>query len=292
VSNAIDNALEAMRHANPVSDQVELADAMLRSSVFLTATKETTVSIDTKQSTQQHPTSKQRTSRRNVMALAGAFAVAIVAVAIVATANTGDSISLTGASSDPAATEAFIAVEDAYTAFNTGDARWVEIRNQGSVYESATQQERLEEHLLAVFAAAHTADARLDVLSCESHGSGTWPDVADGGPIDGYKFTCNAVRTDSFHGGAGMQLDESFVWVASDGEIIAVTSEGDLDAWFGRVNHQFGLTDRFYFWLADAYPRVASEMTFVEWQAKRMFPSIESLPIALEYVDEFVAAQS
>lgn len=284
MSSTIDNALEAMRHANPVPDQVELADAMLRSSVFLTATKETTVGIDTKQSTHQQPPSKQRRSRRNVMALVGAFAVAVIAVAAVATADNEDSIFLTGASSDPAATEAFVAVEEAYMAFNTGNDRWVEIRDQGSVYESADRQERLEEHLLAVFAATQTADAHLEIRSCESHGFGTWSDVADGGPVDGHRFTCDAVRTNSFHGATGMRFDESFVWVVSDQEVIAVASDMDIDAW---VDY----TQAFYFWLADVHPDAASEIEFVEWQAKRIFPSTESWPTVLEYLDGFAATQ-
>lgn len=292
MSNSIDYAVETLRQANPVPDPTDLADAMRRPSVFLATTKEKTMGLNTDQSTQTDPTQKRPRKPGKALALVGGIAIAVIAVGLVATMNNDDSISLAGASDDPAATAAFAAVEDAYLAFNSGDSRWVEIRNSGSAYDSVRYQELVEEHLLALYAASHAADARIDVRGCTSHGLASWPEVADDGPVFGHKFTCNAVRTDSFHGGAGMQLDEPFVWVVSDGEIIAVTSEGDSDARFGPANHQLGLTDQFYFWLADAHPRVASEMTFVEWQAIRVFPSIESLPIALEYVDEFVAAQS
>jgi ketosteroid isomerase-like protein len=88
-----------MRHANPVPDQVELADAMLRSSVFLTATKETLMSIDTDQPTHETPTHKQPGTRRILLAVVGAFAVVVVAVAVVATVNTGDGMS--SSSEDP-----------------------------------------------------------------------------------------------------------------------------------------------------------------------------------------------
>ena len=116
MSNAIDNALEAMRHANPVPDPVDLTDARLRSDVFLTTTKETSMSIDANQPTHETPERKQRDRRRNVMVALGAFAVAVVAVAVVATVNTGDDIAPAGTSDDPAA------VIELYTAaYNSGD---------------------------------------------------------------------------------------------------------------------------------------------------------------------------
>jgi hypothetical protein len=116
VNNAIDYALEAIRQANPVPDPVDLADAMLRSDVFLTTTKETSVSIDTNQPTHEAPERKQRDRRRNVMVALGAFAVTIVAVAVVATVNTGDDIAPGGTSDDPAAV-----IELYTTAYNSGD---------------------------------------------------------------------------------------------------------------------------------------------------------------------------
>jgi uncharacterized protein (TIGR02246 family) len=105
-----------MRHANPVPDQAELADAMLRSSVFLTATKETSMSIDTDQPTHETPKQRQPGTRRNLLAALGAFAVAVVAVAVVATFNTGDDIAPAGTSDDPAAV-----IEQYTTAYNSGD---------------------------------------------------------------------------------------------------------------------------------------------------------------------------
>jgi hypothetical protein len=80
VNNAIDNALEAIRHANPVPDPVDLADAMLRSDVFLTTTKETSMSIDTDQPTHEMPPHRPSGRRRKLLALVGAFAMAVVVV--------------------------------------------------------------------------------------------------------------------------------------------------------------------------------------------------------------------
>ena len=91
MSNAIDNALEAMRHANPVPDQVDLADAMLRSSVFLTATKETSMSIDADQPTHETVPSTQSGRRRNLLVLVGGFAVVVVVgAALLLTTGDGD----------------------------------------------------------------------------------------------------------------------------------------------------------------------------------------------------------
>ena len=116
MSNAIDNALEAMRHANPVPDPVDLTDARLRSDVFLTTTKETSMSIDANQPTHETPERKQRDRRRNVMVALGAFAVAVVAVAVVATVNTGDDIAPAGTSDDPAEV-----LNQYIAAYNSGD---------------------------------------------------------------------------------------------------------------------------------------------------------------------------
>jgi hypothetical protein len=89
VNNAVDQALEAIRHANPVPDPVDLADAMLRSDVFLTTTKETSMSIDTNQPTHETPAQRQPRRRRNLLVAAGAFVAVFAAIAVVTTVNTG-----------------------------------------------------------------------------------------------------------------------------------------------------------------------------------------------------------
>jgi len=97
VNNAIDNALEAIRQANPVPDPVDLADAMLRSEVFLTTTKETMMSVDKDQSIHQTAADRPSRRRRNILALVGAFAVTVVAIALVAIVSTGNDTPQAGA---------------------------------------------------------------------------------------------------------------------------------------------------------------------------------------------------
>jgi hypothetical protein len=80
VSKSTDYAVEMLKQANPVPDPVDLADAMVRPSVFLATTKETTMSIDTAQPTHETPADKPSGRRRNLRALIGAAAVAVVFV--------------------------------------------------------------------------------------------------------------------------------------------------------------------------------------------------------------------
>lgn len=272
-----------MRHANPVPDHGIFEDASVNPHVFLTATKETLMSIETQQHTEPEPHQKRATTRRNVLVLIGTIAATVIAVAIVASAANDDGIPVGNLSDDPAETQAFVAVEDAFGIYNSGDSTWVEIRDRGSVYELVLQQKRLEEHLLELFAATHAADAHLNVLGCESRGFGS-SDIADGGPIEGYRFTCDAVRTDSFHGATGLSVDETFEWVVLGEEVVAVTSEFEYEPW---VEY----TSDFYGWLVREHPDVANEVTFVEWQATKIFPSAESMPTVSEYLDEFAADQ-
>jgi ketosteroid isomerase-like protein len=74
---------------------------MLRSDVFLTTTKETSMSIDTNQPTHETPAQRQPRRRRNLLVAAGAFVAVFAAIAVVATVNTGDDSA--AASEDPAA---------------------------------------------------------------------------------------------------------------------------------------------------------------------------------------------
>jgi hypothetical protein len=79
-------AVEMLKQANPVPDPVDLADAMVRPSVFLATTKETTMSIDTDQPTHETPADRPSGRRRNLRALIGAVAVAVVFVVAAAIA--------------------------------------------------------------------------------------------------------------------------------------------------------------------------------------------------------------
>ena len=105
MSSAVNEALRAMSHANPVPDQNALEDAVLRSKVLLKATKETSMSIETNQPTHETPPHKQSKKRRNTLALVGTFAVVVVVGAVVLLAPGDGNDSPPGAvaaSSDPA----------------------------------------------------------------------------------------------------------------------------------------------------------------------------------------------
>lgn len=130
MNSAIDDALEAIRHANPVPDPVNLADSMRRSDVFLTTTKETSMSFDSDRPNPETPAHRRAMRRKRLLAVVGGFAVAAVAIALVATLNTGDDLAPTGASGEPAATattvltadDALAVSDDFIERFNTGDA--------------------------------------------------------------------------------------------------------------------------------------------------------------------------
>jgi ketosteroid isomerase-like protein len=123
VSSAVNEALRAMSHANPVPDPNALEDAVLRSKVLLKATKETSMSIETNQPTHETPPHKQSKKRRNTLTLVGTFAVVLVvgAAVLLASGDGNDSSpAAVPASSDPAAV-----VADYLEAWHSEDAEGV-----------------------------------------------------------------------------------------------------------------------------------------------------------------------
>ena len=140
-----------------------------------------------------------------------------------------------------------------------------------------------DEISMDIHASMHAAGDRWEVAQCESAGSGDWANLTDSGDIvSGYRFTCEATATNSFHHPAGIVLAETIVFVVEDGVVVAATSDGNAEE-LRLFNREFQL------WLDAKYPDVAVTMRYTQFSG---FPVPEDLATALEYVDEFVAESS
>jgi hypothetical protein len=278
MNQAFDEAVEAMRQANPVPDPIALAESMQGPEVFLASTKEMTMSLDTSQTTDPRPNVRPQRTRRRAVAIAAAFAVVAVSAAVVVSMSSRENIALAGAIDDPQAREAFSAVEAAYDTYNSGDDSWVEIRERSTSVE--TIDAAFDAHLRLVYAADQAAGSRYDVIGCRSFGQDTWNPSGEGDVI-GHRFTCDAVLTDSFRGAANMSILESFEWIVADGEVVAVSSEGDFDPWWAY-------TSDFQSFMYAEHPEVAGDIAYLSWRGDMVVPAAESMALVLEYVDEFV----
>jgi hypothetical protein len=219
------------------------------------------------------------------------FAISVLISAAISVAGcsgaseeASSSIPLSGADGDPEAVEAFRVVEAAYVLFNTGDEAWMEVRDRGGSH-SAGDEYTPDEGTVGYFDGRQAADAHLDISGCESHGSGEWADIADDGAVAGYYFTCTTVESNAFHGASNIELAEVYGWVVEDGEVVAVSSEGDFDEWFDYP-------EWFNAWVLIERPELASEIEYVFWGATRAFPTADSVPTVLEYVEEFAETQN
>jgi hypothetical protein len=199
--------------------------------------------------------------------------------------ETSQSVPLSGAEGDAEALEAFAAVEAAYVMFNNGDEAWMEVRDRGSASPSAADEYVPDEGTVGYFRGTQAADAHLDISGCESHGSGEWSDIADDGTVTGYYFTCTTVESNAFHGASDIEFAEMYNWVVADGEVVAVSSEGDFDEWFDYP-------EWFNAWVLIEHPELASEIEYVWWGSTRAFPTADSIPTVLEYVEEFAAGRN
>ena len=216
---------------------------------------------------------------------------AAVVISVFASACGGDDVGPTPADQlDPGsdAGRAYQVVLDTYAAYNSGEAaRWVELRDRGSRWPSeATRVDGLQVEVEFV-RAEHALGSRLASSGCTSHGLSDWPDVADVGLATGYYFTCEMVLTDAIGDAGGLELPESFNWVVSDGDVVAVNSESPEDA--DRAWGEWAST--FLGWLETTHPAAWRGMTFVGYDGEDSFPSAESIPTALRYLDEFVDIQ-
>lgn len=302
MNSVVDRAVEAMRRANPVPDPIVAVDSMRRPEDFLASTKEMSMSLDTSKPAHTEPDPRTRTARRSSMsrlAVAAAFIVVVVA-GLVVVLNRDGGIPLAGAADDPQAQEAFEAVEAAFAAYNEGDAAWLEIRGRTTdpYYTMSSSwslvlgadpgyDQKRADHLLRVFEANQAAGSRYDVIGCRSYGEATW-NPTDQGEIVGHRFTCDAVLTDAFRGASNVSLAESFEWVVADGEIVAVNSVADLDTWWEY-------TSDFSSFMFVHHRDVSSDISYLSFfgfaEGLAEIPSAQSMPLVLEYVDEFARAR-
>jgi hypothetical protein len=103
--------------------------------------------------------------------------------------------------------------------------------------------------------------------------------------VAGYYFTCTTIESNAFHGASNIEFAEEYGWVVADGEVAAVSSEGDFDEWFNY-------SELFNAWVLIQRPEVSSEIEYVWWGSTRAFPTADTVPKALEHVDEFAATQN
>ncbi|MEX1125776.1 MAG: hypothetical protein WD895_04835 [Acidimicrobiia bacterium] len=215
--------------------------------------------------------------------LVAAIAVIALGVAGIVVRSGGSAIPLTGDEGDPQAVEAFKAVEAAYSLFNTGDPAWIEIRLRGSFFDSPQTEDEIATQL-ALFHARQAANADIEVSGCVSRGHGEWPDVVDSGvpaPV-GHHFICEATTSDSLKEPAGIRLAETYLWVVDDGTVVAVRT-------FEDTTEQTDFVQAFHDWLEETHPDVFANMVFLGSGTFDFFPDAESVPAALEYLDEFLA---
>ncbi|MGI9622431.1 MAG: hypothetical protein ACR2PK_06300, partial [Acidimicrobiales bacterium] len=99
------------------------------------------------------------------------------------------------------------------------------------------------------------------------------------GPLIGHGFNCAVTQTALILEPAGIESEMTYKWVIGSGP------ESSL----GGSNQDYTLIEDFWRdyrnWLATAHPDVEADMQF----DSGVVPTAESVPSAIEYVDEFVA---
>lgn len=141
-------------------------------------------------------------------------------------ARRAEKIPVSGVDEDPAASEAFLAVAEAYEVANSGDGeRWIEIRTRGMSLSPA-DRDAYRRRALAEYDALWALSYRIGVVGCASLGSGEWPaiDRADGPAFIGYRFCCEVIETDAFHAMSGVPSVGVDRWNVADNEIASVAS--------------------------------------------------------------------
>ncbi len=246
--------------------------------------------------TQAKPATQPDTKpTRGRLIAAGAFAAVLVIAALAVGAlqlfDSDDAIPVAGIEGDPAAAEAFDAVETVFVAYNAEDAEaWVNAIEAERTYVNPEAGDALRQTELANVNAAHGVDDRIEVTQCVSHGYGDWALLADAGegelsfasqPVStGYRFTCDAIHTNAFHDLAGLTRVGTYEFVVADGEIIAT---GDIPTLGWHESFQF--EDDFRQWL-----NVNHEDAFwgIVFQGLSSLPMPDSAEQALEYAQRFV----
>jgi hypothetical protein len=218
-----------------------------------------------------------------IAATAAAAVLLAGAIGAILSTRSDTGIPVAGLEGDPAAAEAFAAVEEAYAVYNSGDPEaWGEIRSAGSFFETPEAMERDRAFWVDTYGAFMAAGSRLQVDDCVSHGFGEWPGIADEElpTAPGFWFTCRVTETITFFESGGIDLrPEEWEWVVADGEIVAVTSEGNQDE-----SETARFVADFLVWLSSNHPDIAETIEFTDDGV----PTIDSAPTALEYVKLFV----
>lgn len=162
-------------------------------------------------------------------------------------------------------TAALAIVESAFAAYNSGDMdTWILWREggRGSGADAAYQL---------------AAGSRLNVEQCTYRGYGVWQ---AGSPMTGHGFDCAVTGTDRILEAAGIELEMTYNWII-----------GESPGWsIGGSNEDYRFVKAFMAeyraWLETTHPDVAATIQTVD------FPELlppESVPTALEYIDDFVA---
>ena len=189
-----------------------------------------------------------------------------------ATTTTVPSTTTTTSLSAQEEAEALAMVEAAFEAFNSGDIEgWVAARGVREDGWVRTARVPYTEALLA-------AGAHIEVEQCTSNGHG---DLDGSGAYVGYHIICDASESNLFYQAASIGEAVTFEWVVDEGEIIySSADEADFDNWLA-------FNKDFKDWMQSSHADVFGEMSFLVLTSS--FPSAESMPTALEYVEEFVS---
>jgi hypothetical protein len=265
-----------LAEGNPATEVAEDASTEVPAATYL-ATLEQRSSDMTQLETKKDE--KQTKRRLTTPWLVAAIAVVVLGVAALVVNQAGQQgIPLAGANGDPQAAEAFKAVEAAYNAFNTGDQEWLDLRLRGSFFESQEERDALLAELVTSWPDELAWQPHIEVSGCVSQGHGEWPNRVDQGvpAPTGYYFICDSALTDSFMDVAGVQIPETYHWVVTDGDVVAVSSE------MITGEEADSLTTRFESWLRQNHPEDVADIL-------PLFSDPRSVPTVLEYAEEFVA---
>jgi DNA-binding SARP family transcriptional activator len=236
----------------------------------------------------------RRRARSRLWAAAAAV-TALIAVAGVVLWQILGSADPSGPQLEPGAAEAFQAVEAAYDAYNSGDGEaWAEAINAGRFFratapapvggsegggESPEGAEFARQATLAEYAATRAWDGRIEITECVSLGFGEWSIISgyDDSLPDGYRFKCEAVRTNGFHDAGGVEEAVVNEWLISeDGSVIAASESRELTDWDA-------FSADFSVWLLETYPDDWWNVVFIGG-----VPTADSVPIVRQHLPLFL----